>query len=97
MESREKKRVVLDVSTVHKSAELHALLRKELKFPEFYGMNWDAFWDVITGMVELPETLSFEGWDKLKVALPEDTKILSNLLYKFNEEHPNWKCNVIFN
>lgn len=86
----------LDVGNIQDSNALHSLLKTELEFPDFYGMNWDAFWDAITGLVELPETLCFEGWESLKTVLPEDTQILSNLLIKFNEEHPSWKCNVIY-
>ncbi|OAB33532.1 barstar family protein [Paenibacillus glacialis] len=91
-----KEMVSLDVGNIQDSKEFHSLLKKELEFPDFYGMNWDAFWDAITGLVELPETLSFEGWDKLNIVLPEDSQILSSLLSKFNDEHPSWKCNVIY-
>lgn len=89
-----KERVYLDVGIIQDSNGLHSLLKTELEFPNFYGMNWDAFWDAITGLIELPETLYFEGWDKLKTVLPQDAQILSALLSKFNEEHPAWKCNV---
>jgi RNAse (barnase) inhibitor barstar len=88
--------VSLDVGKIQTTRELHSLLKKELEFPDFYGMNWDAFWDAITGLVELPETISFEGWDILKTVLPEDSQILFGLLSKFNEEYPSWKSNVIY-
>ena len=44
---------------------------KELNFPEFYGMNWDAFWDTITGLVELPERVTIKGWNNLAAVLPK--------------------------
>ncbi|MFB9275598.1 barstar family protein [Cohnella cellulosilytica] len=88
--------VSLNVGSIHDSQELHSLLKKELEFPDFYGMSWDAFWDAITGLVELPKTISFEGWDKLQTVLPEDSQILTSLLSKFNEEHPSWKCIVVY-
>lgn len=91
-----KEMVYLDVGNIKDSNGLHSLLKTELEFPCFYGMNWDAFWDAITGLVELPENLYFKRWDSLKNVLPEDTQILSDLLSKFNEEHPSWKCNVIY-
>jgi ribonuclease inhibitor len=89
--------VVLDVGNIQNTRELHSLLKKELEFPDFYGMNWDAFWDSITGLVDLPESITFEGWYKLKSILPEDSQILVNLLTEFNEKYPLWKCNVIYN
>ena len=27
--------------------ELHEKIRKAFNFPEWYGKNWDAFWDLI--------------------------------------------------
>jgi RNAse (barnase) inhibitor barstar len=59
-------------------------------------MNWDAYWDTITGLIELPETLVFEGWDVLSRALPEEAKILVKLMNQFNEKHPSWRCIVIY-
>ncbi|OMD68258.1 MULTISPECIES: barstar family protein [Paenibacillus] len=91
-----KENVTLQVSNIQDSRELHLLLKRELDFPDFYGMNWDAFWDAITGLVELPETLSFNGWDKLTTVLPDDSQTLSDLLRKFNEKHPSWHCKVVY-
>lgn len=36
----------------------HSLMKEKLKFPEYYGMNWDAFWDSITGLVKMPNATS---------------------------------------
>ncbi|MFE9574497.1 barstar family protein [Streptomyces sp. NPDC006692] len=30
-------------------------LEREFDFPYFYGRNWDAFWDAVTGLVEIPD------------------------------------------
>ena len=87
--------VTLQVGNIQDARELHLLLKRELEFPDFYGMNWDAFWDTITGLVELPETLRFDGWDQLTTVLPDDSQTLSELLHKFNEKHPSWYCKVV--
>ncbi|MET9670405.1 barstar family protein [Streptomyces sp. NPDC006475] len=34
--------VIIDVGQVDDERGLHALLKAELGFPAFYGMNWDA-------------------------------------------------------
>lgn len=57
-------------------------------------MNWDAFWDTITGLVELPQKLLLVGWNNLKNKLPEDTEIITSLLSDFNKEYPNLKCEI---
>jgi RNAse (barnase) inhibitor barstar len=43
-------------------------------------MNWDAFWDSITGLVEMPDRIVFAGWDELAMRLPADAATLSRLL-----------------
>ncbi|PEZ03304.1 barnase inhibitor [Bacillus sp. AFS018417] len=88
--------VAIDVGSVRVLEELHSLLKRELGFPNYYGMNWDSFWDAITGLVEMPDTLVFIGWKNLKEQLPEDSQIMVSLLEKYNEQFSSWKCNVLF-
>ena len=38
----------IDLKGISTREELHALLRKELPLPEYYGDNLDAFYDVLT-------------------------------------------------
>lgn len=38
----------IDLKGITTKEELHALLRKELPLPEYYGDNLDAFYDVLT-------------------------------------------------
>ncbi len=38
----------IDLKGISTKEELHALLRKELPLPEYYGDNLDAFYDVLT-------------------------------------------------
>jgi len=66
MENNERKETVeINLNSVQNSEELHDLLKKKLDFPDFYGMNWNAFWDAITGLVELPDNtdLSVDGYE----------------------------------
>ncbi|WP_196600877.1 barstar family protein [Pectinatus frisingensis] len=74
--------------------QLHAILKRELSLPDFYGMNWDAFWDAITGLVEMPEKLIINGWENAVKNIPEDAEIMKKLFRKLNEKHPSWGCKV---
>jgi RNAse (barnase) inhibitor barstar len=82
---------VFDVKT---SKQLHETLKQSLGFPSFYGMNWDAFWDAITGLVEMPKKLVIIGWANIVKTIPNDAKNLKMLLEKLNERHPSWGCEV---
>ncbi|MED1955148.1 barstar family protein [Brevibacillus formosus] len=55
--------IAIDVSNVKSNEDLHSLLKSSLNFPDFYGMNMSAFWDAITGLVEMPINLTFIGWN----------------------------------
>jgi RNAse (barnase) inhibitor barstar len=68
-------------------------LQEALGFPEWYGCNWDAFWDAITGSVELPQTLKLVGWSSLQKRLPRDAeqlqRALSDMLHEYPKEAPH--------
>ncbi|WP_344013755.1 barstar family protein [Streptomyces thermospinosisporus] len=53
--------LVIDLTRVVDAEELHRLLQRKLGFPDFYGRNWNALWDAITGLVDLPQELTFTG------------------------------------
>jgi ribonuclease inhibitor len=72
--------IEIDVGTVETTRALHILLRERLDFPEFYGHNWGAFWDAITGLVEIPSRIKFLNWDKLEQRLNFDARMLRQCL-----------------
>ena len=84
IENNINEQIIMNFSEIHTSKELHKYLKKELNFPDFYGMNWDAFWDAITGLVELPENLVIVGWDNLIKTIPEDAKNFKELMERSN-------------
>lgn len=43
----EQKIVMLDLTGCKYLGELHQRIKKAFNFPDFYGENWDAFWDLL--------------------------------------------------
>ena len=41
---------VIDFSRVNYYLEMHQIIKEALDFPDYYGCNWDAFWDCLTDM-----------------------------------------------
>ena len=68
--------VEIDLSTVQSVAELHIVFQERFQFPGFYGRNWDAFWDSITGLVKLPDRVRFLGWLTFESRFPRDARIM---------------------
>lgn len=73
----------IDVGEVTDECGLHLLLKRELGFPDFYGKNWNAFWDAITGLVLIPSHLRFVGWDRLSERVPRGAAALRDELDRF--------------
>ncbi|WP_198659094.1 barstar family protein [Nocardiopsis sp. FIRDI 009] len=92
---------VLDVTIalhdVSSARGLQRLLKQELGFPDMYGHNWDAFWDAITGLVQLPGTLRFTGWAHLVRTLPDDAESLRESLERYvAESSPRPPLHLVF-
>ncbi len=96
-ETDERKLLVeIDGSEVTSPFELHCALATALEFPNFYGNNWDALWDAITGLIEMPQRLRLRGWSTLESRLPEDSRLLRNCLEDMNLEFPTCASDVEF-
>ncbi|WP_085718572.1 barstar family protein [Pseudomonas sp. B28(2017)] len=88
--------VKVDLSEVMSSDELHSILKDALGFPDWYGCNWDAFWDAITGLVEMPILMKISGWNTLSRRLPRDAKLMQKILEDMKIEYPELAPNVEF-
>lgn len=77
---------LLDMAQIVSIDHLHQLFCEKLRFPDFYGKNWDALWDSITGLVEMPKKLVLFNWKKFESKFPEDAKILRSIVLDFNDE-----------
>lgn len=77
---RYKELYVLDFSQIKNYSELHEIIKKELDFPDYYGRNWDAFWDCLTDMVGRPVHVEIRGLERLEQKFEEDAKKMLELL-----------------
>ena len=66
--------ITLDLTDCKYLGELHERIRVAFDFPEWYGANWDAFWDLLWSECDADEvvivgerTLSDEFSSNLKV------------------------------
>lgn len=65
------------------------MLGATLGFPNWYGRNWDAFWDAITGLVEMPTMLQLTGWSGFAQRLPRDAQLMQQCLAQMVTEYPD--------
>ena len=65
------RRQVVDLSGVSSEGDIHQVFSSTLSFPSFYGANWDAFWDVLTGFDCFPRRLTIKGRSHLQQQFPD--------------------------
>ena len=88
-----KKQYTIDFSNVKYYSEMHKVIQDALDFPDYYGCNWDAFWDCLTDMVGRPVYIEIIGLDVIKQKFQGEEKILLETLKEFkhyrNDEYAN--------
>jgi ribonuclease inhibitor len=87
--------VVVDLylQFVATSFDLHRLLADRLRFPTYYGHNWDAFEECITEPDQWRSTrIRIHGWDVMQARLPRDAALMRTTFDRFADEHP--ECSV---
>ncbi|WP_436521616.1 barstar family protein [Janthinobacterium sp. GB4P2] len=86
--------MAIDLIDINSPRQLHAALAAALDFPSLYGMNWDAFWDAITGLVEMPQQLELRGWQAFAARLPHDAAVLQRILARMAQQMPDEAAQV---
>jgi len=88
--------ITLTVSDAMSARSLHENLAAALGFPEYYGKNWDAFWDCITdpGQSTMPRRLIIKGFGVLQDRLPREADLLRRCL--LDRQRQNGGFEVVF-
>jgi len=76
----------IDLGLIVTIENLHETFADRLSFPEFYGKNWDAFWDTITGIVKMPKILNLINWKTFEKTFLKDSLILKKIIKDYNKE-----------
>lgn len=88
--------IVIDVSNIKSPRQFQKLLKEKLQMPSFYGMNWDAYWDAITGLISLPDYLVLEGWNVYQSLQREDAVKFEEIMKKYNVEKYCHYCECVY-
>ncbi|WP_321865883.1 barstar family protein [Paraburkholderia tropica] len=54
-----------------------------------YGENWDAFWDAITALVDMPLVLRLKNWSSFERRFPNDAALMSDCLKEMVQQYPH--------
>ena len=88
--------IAVDLQEVKTEREMHAALADALGFPAWYGNNWNALWDAITGLVDMPIRLELRGWTSFERRLPEQAGYLQRLFAEMSSKLPSLASEVAY-
>ena len=79
-----KEKYTIDFTKVNYYLEMHGVIWHALEFPDYYGCNWDAFWD----------SLRFDSpVDYIKIigehTMPDDLKRHLNIMHELLQDCKN--------
>ncbi len=80
----EKKMITLDLTGCRSLGELHKRIKEAFDFPDFYGENWDAFWDLLRTECDADE-VKIVGECTLSKDFEPHIKIMHEVLKDFKQ------------
>ncbi len=78
-----KEKYTIDFRKVKSYLEMHFIIREALDWPDYYGCNWDAFWDCLTNMVGRPIHIEILGLDVVERKFDDAAKTMIDTLREF--------------
>jgi RNAse (barnase) inhibitor barstar len=81
--------VTIDLAGITSKVAIHQAFKQHLGFPDWYGPSWDALWDAIIAVVEMPDEVVLRNWQEFAEACPKDMHILRQIIHDYSEEVPN--------
>lgn len=80
----EKKIITLDLTKCKYLGELHQRIKHAFDFPDFYGQNWDAFWDLLRTECDA-NVINIYGEDTVATELKPFVETMNEILKEFQE------------
>ena len=73
----------IDFTNVQHYLEMHFIIREALDWTDYYGCNWDAFWDCLTNMVGRPVHIEIIGLDVIERKFDNAARTMVETLKEF--------------
>ena len=88
---RPMKKVKLAGKAIRSLDEFYGEIAKKLRFPDYFGRNLDALWDVLTTDVKGPVELAWEDSEASKKSMGKDFEKVATLLGDVGKEREDFK------
>ena len=78
-----KEKYTIDFTNVKYYLEMHGVIWHALAFPDYYGCNWDAFWDCLTDMYGDPIHIEIIGLEVIERKFGDAASKMLEILKRF--------------
>ncbi|MGL4606023.1 MAG: barstar family protein [Eubacteriaceae bacterium] len=85
--------IKIDCEKIENKENFHKIMKKELKFSDYYGGNLDALWDELT-MIAEPTKIVLENHRALKANLGASGKLILKTLEEAEKENKELKIRL---
>lgn len=79
----QQQKYIIDFKDVKDRYNMFEIISTVMEFPDYFGNNWDAFWDCITDMANLEIKIDVLNFDVLKKVAEKDSTIFIELMTDF--------------
>ena len=88
---RSTNKVKLAGKSIRSLEEFYGEIARKLRFPDYFGRNLDALWDVLTTDVKGPVELAWEDSEVSKKSMGKDFEKVAALLRDVGKEREDFK------
>ncbi len=85
------KHYYLDFTGCRHLGEMHRIIKEAFNFPDWYGENWDAFWDFYKYYDDNEMLVHIKGLDTMPIEFDEDIGIMLEIFKEAKDKSPNMK------
>ncbi len=88
------KKYTLDFRGVEYYLEMHKIIQKSLDFPDYYGCNWDAFWDCLTDMYGEQIHIEIVGLEIVESKFEDAASQMVSILRRFKRYQKSFENDI---
>ena len=90
------RRCALKGKNVRSLAGFYREIGRQLSFPDHFGRNLDALWDVLSTDIEGPIEVVWEDPDASRASMGRDFEAVLDVLRKVERERNDFRMHLIF-
>lgn len=88
-------KIELDFSDCKFLGEIHKVMKKAFDFPDYYGENLSALWDLLDGYTDEQLHIHIIGWENLPQEFSDYKAKMLNIFSRVTKHNPNITFEVL--